>query len=233
VAPVSGRVGLRQVDAGNYVQTSDANGIVVLTQMAPISVIFTLPEDNVPTLVKRANGGATLPVTAFDRSGANKLAAGTLASFDNQIDPTTGTLKLRAQFDNQDGVLFPNQFVNVQLLVNTLQGATLVPSAAIQRGAPGTFVYLLNADETVAVRPVKLGPSTADQVAVLDGVKPGDAVVVDGADKLRDGAKVALPRPASAPNQAAPGEVGQRQHTRPNAAGQGGDAAGGGQRSGQ
>ncbi|HEX6842029.1 MAG TPA: MdtA/MuxA family multidrug efflux RND transporter periplasmic adaptor subunit, partial [Stellaceae bacterium] len=193
VAPVSGRVGLRQVDPGNYVQVSDANGIVVITQMKPISAIFTLPEDNLPAIVKRLNAGATLPVDAFDRSGATKLASGTLMTIDNQIDPSTGTVKLRAQFDNNDEVLFPNQFVNIQLLVDTLQGATLAPTAAIQRGAPGTFVYVVKPDETVAVQPVKLGPGDAQNVAVLTGLAAGDKVVVDGTDRLRDGAQVTLP----------------------------------------
>jgi membrane fusion protein, multidrug efflux system len=193
VAPVAGRVGLRQVDPGNYVQVSDANGIVVITQMKPISVIFSVPEDELRTVIQRLNAGATLSVTAFNRSGTTKLATGTLTTIDNQIDPTTGTIKLRAQFDNADGTLFPNQFVNVQLLVNSLSDATLVPVAAIQRGAPGTFVYLVKPDATVAVQPVKLGPGDPEQVAVTSGLAPGDVVVVDGADKLRDGAKVALP----------------------------------------
>jgi multidrug efflux system membrane fusion protein len=212
VAPVSGRVGLRQVDAGNYVQVSDANGIVVLTQMKPISVIFTLPEDNLPAITKRLNAGARLPVTAYDRSGTTKLAAGTLSTLDNQIDPTTGTFKLRAQFDNDDEVLFPNQFVNVQLLVDTLQGATVIPTAAIQRGAPGTFVYVVKPDDTVSVKAVKLGPNDIDNVAITSGLAPGDKVVVDGADKLREGAKVTLPAadagaaaPAQQPRRAAPG----------------------------
>ncbi len=193
VAPVSGRVGLRQVDPGNYVQVSDANGIVVITQMKPISVIFTLPEDNLPAVIKRLNAGATLPVAAFDRSGSTKLADGMLTTVDNQIDPSTGTVRLRAQFDNGDEVLFPNQFVNAQLLVDTLPGATLAPAAAIQRGAPGTFVYVVKPDDTVAVQPVKLGPGDSQNVAVVTGLAAGDKVVVDGADKLRDGAKVTLP----------------------------------------
>ncbi len=198
VAPVSGRVGLRQVDAGNYVQVSDPNGIVVITQVKPISAIFSLPEDNLPAIMKRLNAGATLQVIAFDRSGVTKLATGALVTVDNQIDPTTGTVKLRAQFDNSDEVLFPNQFVNMQLLVDTLQGATLVPSAAIQRGAPGTFVYLVKPDDTVSVQAVKLGPGDGERVTVASGIAPGDTVVVDGTDKLREGAKVTLPGAAGA-----------------------------------
>jgi multidrug efflux system membrane fusion protein len=193
VAPVGGRIGLRQVDVGNYVQVSDANGIAVITQLKPISVIFTLPEDTLPPILKRLNGGAQLAVTAWDRSGKTNLATGMLTTLDNQIDTSTGTFKLRAQFDNSDEILFPNQFVNTQLLVDTLHGAILVPNAAIQRGAPGTFVYVIGTDSTVAVRPVKLGPGDANRIAIDEGLAAGDRVVVDGADKLRDGAKVTLP----------------------------------------
>ena len=212
VAPVSGRIGLRQVDAGNYVQVSDTNGLVVITQVKPISAIFSLPEDNLQAIKKRLNAGATLQVIAFDRSGVNKLATGTLVTVDNQIDPTTGTVKLRAQFDNNDEILFPNQFVNVQLLVDTLQGTTLVPSAAVQRGAPGTFVYLVKPDDTVTVRAVKVGPSDGERVTVASGLAPGDKVVVDGADKLREGAKVTLPSAAGAaePANAQRGARGKR-----------------------
>jgi multidrug efflux system membrane fusion protein len=192
VAPVTGRVGLRQVDPGNYVQTSDANGIVVITQIQPISVIFTLPEDNLRPVLRRLNSGVKLPVTAFDRSGANKLDAGRLETVDNQIDTTTGTVKLRAVFDNAEQALFPNQFVNIQLLVETLRGADLVPNAAIQRGAPGTFVYVVKPDETVAAQPVTLGPADNQRVAVTKGLEPGQLVVTDGADRLKDGAKVRL-----------------------------------------
>jgi len=193
VAPVSGRVGLRQVDQGNYVQVSDANGLVTITQLQPITVIFTLPEDNLPAVMKRLASGAELQATAFDRTQSVKLAVGKLESVDNQIDTTTGTIKMRARFDNQDNILFPNQFVNIVLLVDTLHDATIVPSAAIQRGAPGTFVYLVKDDNTVSVKPVKLGPSQGDNVAITDGLSPGDKVVIDGADKLRDGAKITLP----------------------------------------
>src|SRR6266446_4566728 len=192
VSPVTGRAGLRLVDPGNYVTANDASGIVVITQLQPISVIFTVAEDNLPQIVKRLRAGATLPVTAFDRSGATKLATGTLKTLDNQIDTTTGTLKLRAEFANEDDSLFPNQFVNVQLLIDTLRDATVVPTSAIQRGAPGTFVYLVNADNTVAVRPVTLGPASAERVAIQAGLAPGDRVVVDGADKLRNGARVVV-----------------------------------------
>jgi multidrug efflux system membrane fusion protein len=195
VAPVSGRVGLRLVDQGNYVTPADATGLVVITQFQPITVIFPVAEDNLPQIVKRLKAAKTLPVTAFDRSGATKLATGTLKTLDNQIDTTTGTLKLRAEFANEDDSLFPNQFVNIQLLIDTLHDATVVSTSAIQRGAPGTFVYLVNADNTVAVRPVMLGPASAERVAIQAGLAPGDRVVVDGADKLRSGARV-VPRNA-------------------------------------
>jgi multidrug efflux system membrane fusion protein len=203
-APVAGRVGLRQVDAGNYVQTSDTNGLVVLTELDPISVIFTLPEDQLPAVMKRLAAGAELQVTAFDRTASTKLATGKLSAVDNQIDTSTGTVKLRAQFDNPENQLFPNQFVNVQLLVDTLKNVVIAPQAAILRGAPGTFVYLAKDDGTVAVRPVKLGVSQNDNVEITDGLAEGDKVVIDGTDKLRDGAQYQLPgadqKPASAPN---------------------------------
>jgi membrane fusion protein, multidrug efflux system len=191
-SPVTGRVGLRQVDAGNYVQTSDTNGLVVITQLQPISVIFTLPEDNVPQVMKRLATGATLPVTAFDRSNTTQLATGTLATVDNQIDTTTGTVKLRAMFDNTDNGLFPSQFVNARLLVDTLHNTLIVPTPAVQRGAPGTYVYVVNADNTVSVQPIKIGPADGDRTAVTSGLKAGQNVVIDGADRLKDKAKVAV-----------------------------------------
>jgi multidrug efflux system membrane fusion protein len=192
VSPVTGRVGLRQVDAGNYVQTSDPNGIVVVTQLQPISVIFTLPEDKLPEVMKRVRTGAVLPVTAYDRTGATELATGKLDTVDNQIDTTTGTVKLRALFDNAQEILFPNQFVNIKLLVNTMHDVDIVPSSAIQRGAPGTFVYVVKPDRTVAVQKVKPGPSDGQSSAILSGLEPGENVVVDGTDRLRDGAKVTV-----------------------------------------
>lgn len=192
ISPVTGRVGLRQVDPGNYVQTSDANGIVVVTQLQPISVIFTLPEDNLPEVLKQWHAGATLPTTAYDRTGATQLAVGKLDTIDNQIDTTTGTVKLRATFDNLDESLFPNQFVNIKLLVETLQGVDIVPSSAIQRGAPGTFVYLVKPGNTVSVQKVKLGPTDGQRVVILSGLEAGQSVVDDGADRLKDGAKVML-----------------------------------------
>jgi membrane fusion protein, multidrug efflux system len=214
VAPISGRVGLRLVDQGNYVQQSDATGIVVITQVQPITVVFTLPEDNVPVVMRRLRAGAELPVDAYDRSQTTKLASGRLMTIDNQIDTTTGTVKLKAQFDNQDESLFPNQFVNIQMLVDTLADATVIPAAAVQRGSPGTFVYVVGADETVSVRPVKLGAAEGGRVAVQSGLQPGDQVVVDGADKLRDGAKISLRTQSGAPAGAAPPAAGTDQPQR-------------------
>jgi membrane fusion protein, multidrug efflux system len=175
------------------VRSSDQNGIVVITQLQPISVLFTVPEDQVSTVMKRLRGGDKLDVEAWDRGDKNKIATGTLVTVDNQIDPTTGTVKLRALFGNRDYLLFPNQFVNARLLVDVLTNATVIPSAAVQRGAQGTFVYVVQPDRTVNVRPVKLGPAQGERVAVTEGVKPGEALVVDGADKLREGARVVLP----------------------------------------
>ena len=190
VSPVTGRIGLRQVDAGNYVQTSDPNGIVVVTQLQPISVIFTLPEDNLPAVMKQVHTDTTLSVTAYDRTGTTELGKGRLETVDNQIDTTTGTVKLRAIFDNEQEILFPNQFVNIQLLVDTLHDSDIVPRAAIQHGAPGAFVYVVKPDQTVAVQKVKVGPADGQNIAILDGLQPGEKVVVDGSDRLREGAKV-------------------------------------------
>ena len=194
VAPLSGRLGLRQVDVGNMVHASDATGIVVITQTQPISVIFAIPADNLGAVVKHVQAHEKLLVDAWDRDGKIKLASGTLLSLDNQIDTTTGTVKIKAEFANADNSLFPNQFVNARLRVETRHDATLIPLAAIQRGTLGTFVYVVNSEaKTVSTRAVTLGPSTADTVAVEKGLEAGEMVVVDGADKLRQGAKIELP----------------------------------------
>ena len=187
---MTGRVGLRLVDQGNYVTPGDANGLVVITQLQPISVLFTVPEDNLQAISKRLQSGAVLPATAYDRSGATKLAEGTLQTFDSQIDQTTGTIKLRAQFSNDNRGLYPNQFVNIRLLLDTHKDVTTMSTAGIQRGVPGTFVYLINADNTVSVRPVQLGVTDGERVEVISGLAPGERIVIDGADKLRDGAKI-------------------------------------------
>jgi membrane fusion protein, multidrug efflux system len=190
ISPLDGRVGLRQVDQGNYVTPGDTSGLVVITQLKPISVLFTVPEDNLQAISKRLQAGAVLPATAYDRGGSNKIADGALQTFDSQIDPTTGTIKLRAQFPNETLALYPNQFVNIGLLLDTHKDVTIMPTAGVQRGVPGTFVYLVNADNTVSVRKVVLGVTDGDRVEVTSGLNPGDHIVVDGADKLRDGAKI-------------------------------------------
>jgi multidrug efflux system membrane fusion protein len=197
VSPLDGRVGLRQVDQGNYVTPGDANGLVVITQLQPISVLFTVPEDNLQAISKRMQAGAVLPAAAYDRSGAAKIADGTLQTFDSQIDQTTGTIKLRAEFSNETRLLYPNQFVNIRLLLDTHKDVTTISTAGVQRGVPGTFVYLVNADSTVSVRPIKLGVTDGDRVEILSGLTPGDHIVIDGADKLRDGAKINV-RPENA-----------------------------------
>jgi membrane fusion protein, multidrug efflux system len=193
-SPVEGIVGIRQVDQGNYVQTSDTNGIVVITQMQPMSVIFTIPEDKISQVTKRLHEGATLPVTAYDRTDTTQIATGTLATTDNQVDTSTGTVKLRALFPNDKEELFPQQFVNARLLVDTLQDTVVVPTPAIQIGAPGSYVYVVNSsDSTVSVRVVKTGPSDGQRTAILSGLELGETVVTDGVDRLYDGAKVQLP----------------------------------------
>src|SRR3984893_11043920 len=202
LSPLDGRVGLRQVDQGNYVTPGDTNGLVVITQLQPISVLFTVPEDNLQAISKRLQEGAALPATAYDRSGANKIAEGTLLTFDSQIDPTTGTIKLRAQFPNESRALYPNQFVNVRLLLDIHKDVTTMPTAGVQRGVPGTFVYLIKTDNTVSVRPVQLGVTDGDRVEVRSGLSPGDRIVIDGADKLRDGARINVRPPTDASNPA-------------------------------
>lgn len=196
-APVAGRLGLRQVDVGNMVHASDATGLVVITQTQPITVIFAIPSDSLGAVAMRVQAGEKLLVDAWDREGKVKLASGKLLTLDNQIDTTTGTVKLKAEFANADNSLFPNQFVNARLRVETRSGATLIPVAAIQRGTLGTFVYVVNGeDQTVSTRRVSLGPNTAETVAIEKGLEPGEQVVVDGADKLRQGAKVEVSNPA-------------------------------------
>ena len=195
VAPSEGRVGLRLVDPGNYVQASDPGGIVVITQTRPISVVFTLPQDTIPQFISKLRSGTALPVLAYDRSGSTLLATGTLSTIDNQIDTTTGTVKLRGNFSNDQETLFPNQFVNAKLVVETLHDATVIPSAAVQIGSPGPYVYLANPDDTVSMRPVKLGPNDGERVAVLEGLSQGDNVVTDGVDRLKDGAKIKVSEP--------------------------------------
>src|SRR5262249_8770991 len=190
IAPVSGRVGLRVVDPGNFVQTGDANGVAVITQLAPIDVLFTLPEDNLPAVRKKLAGGEKLSVDAYDRAGQTKLASGALASLDNLIDTSTGTVKVKAEFANADEALFPNQFVNVRLLLDVLHGVTVIPTSALERGSDSLFVYIVQPDHTVAVRNIKTGVTAGERVQVVSGLHAGELVVTDGADRLREGAKV-------------------------------------------
>jgi multidrug efflux system membrane fusion protein len=213
ISPIDGQVGLRLVDAGNYVQTTSTTGLVVITQMQPISVLFSVPEDDLPDIVQRVRAGATLTADAYDRANVQKLATGHLATMDNLIDTTTGTLKLRAIFPNPDERLYPNQFVNIRQLVNTMKDTVRVPVAAVLRGEPGTFVYVINGNNTVSVRPVKVGPTDGGYMAVMSGLQPGEKVVTDGTDGLRDGVTVTVPTRAPAQQGQQPG----RQHGPPQA----------------
>ncbi len=204
-APLTGRLGLRQVDQGNLVSSGDTNGLVVITQTQPISVVFTLPETQLPSVREQLRAGHTLQVYAYDRANTKQLSAGKLETLDNQIDVTTGTLKLKARFDNADDALFPNQFVNVRLHVQTLQGATVIPNGAVQRGSKGPFVFVALPDNTVEVRQLKLGPVNNDMVAIENGLQPGDRVVIEGTDRLRAGAKVEVVTNPSSTIPATPG----------------------------
>jgi multidrug efflux system membrane fusion protein len=198
VAPIGGHIGLRLIDVGNIVAANGSGGIAVITQIQPISVVFPLAEDNLPRVLKRLHDGAQLTVAAYDRSGATKLADGMLAAIDSAINTGTGTVNLKATFANADEQLFPNQFVNINLLVESKPNALTMPTAATQRGSQGTFVYLVQGD-SVAVRVVKLGTVDGENVEVLDGLEAGDEVVIDGADKLRDGTKVEAHNGAAQP----------------------------------
>ena len=189
-APISGRVGLRLVDPGNMVRANDVNGLLVITQLTPITVVFTIPEDSLPGVLERLKAGQQLTVDAFDREQKKKLATGTLLTVDNQIDPNTGTVRLKAVFPNEDGALFPNQFVNARLLLEVKRGVTIVPSVAVQRGAKGTFVYVVKEDQTVAVRSVGIGATHAEDASISSGLSPDEVVVVDGTEKLREGSRV-------------------------------------------
>jgi multidrug efflux system membrane fusion protein len=189
-APISGRVGLRLVDMGNIVHASDTAGLLVITQLQPISVIFTLPQDQLPQVLPKLRAGSQLSVEAYDRDGITKIADGKLATIDNQIDPTTGTYKLKAIFSNDTNVLFPNQFVNMHMLVDTKHNLVIVPAAAIQRGPQGTYVYVVSGGTTANIRPVTIAQSTGNNIGVNAGLNGGDVVVIDGQDKLQDGSKV-------------------------------------------
>lgn len=209
-SPVRGRVGLRVVDVGNYLAAGDTNGVVVVTELDPIDVEFSLPQDQVPAVVQRTvRDKAQLPVTALDRTRTTELARGTFQALDNQINTSTGTVKAKARFANKDGALFPNQFVNVRLLLNTAQNAVVIPVGAVRSGASGSFVYVLNrADSTVKMRPVKTGASSGDQVAITEGLAAGEEVISEGGDRLTDGARVQTPEQAG---KRAGGQQGQGQ----------------------
>ncbi len=197
-APISGRIGLRLVDIGNIVHANDANPLVVITQMQPIAVLFTIPADNLPPVLAKLRAGARLPVEAYDRADRVRISGGTLLTVDNQIDPNTGTSRLKAIFNNQDNALFPNQFVNCRLLLDTHRGVILIPVAAVQRGPQGPYVYVVNQDQTVAMRQVTLGTAEGNDQEVTSGLAAGDTVVTDGQDKLQEGAKVQVTSGAGA-----------------------------------
>ncbi|MGV8805358.1 MAG: MdtA/MuxA family multidrug efflux RND transporter periplasmic adaptor subunit [Polaromonas sp.] len=214
LAPISGRVGLRTVDVGNVVSSSDANGIALITQITPIDVVFALPQDRAGELQQLASTGKAMPVTALDRTRSATLGSGVFSSLDNQVDTTTGTVKAKARFANQDLALFPSQFVNVQLQLKTLEGAVVVPVTALRHGSSGDYVYVLNAAErTVSLRPVQRGLATVDKVVIATGLQAGERVITEGADRLKDGASVVLPgdKPAGVGNGARPGAGGKRQ----------------------
>jgi multidrug efflux system membrane fusion protein len=201
-APITGRIGLRLVDPGNIVHANDANGLLVITQLQPITVVFTIPEDSLPPVMEKLRAGEQLPVEAFDRDQKRMLAMGSLLTIDNQIDSNTGTVRLKAVFPNDANELFPNQFVNARLLLDTKRGATLVPTVAIQRGSQGAFVYVVKPDQTVAVRPVEVGVTHVDQASIEKGLSPDELVVVDGTEKLREGSKVEVRSPNPSPPKA-------------------------------
>ena len=203
-APISGRVGLRLVDIGNIVHATDTTGLLVTTQLQPISVIFTLPQDQLQQVLVKLRDGGQLPVQAYDRDDTTKIADGKLATIDNQIDPTTGTYKLKSVFSNENNVLFPNQFVNVHMLVDTKHNVVIVPAAAIQRGPQGTYVYEVSGGDTVKIRTVTVAQTTGNSIGVSSGLNSGDVVVIDGQDKLQDGSKVIANAAANSSNSSSP-----------------------------
>jgi len=203
-SPITGRVGLRLVDPGNIIHATDTTGLAVITQLQPIAVDFSIPEDDLPSLETAMKADPQLPVEAFDRDFKHKLAQGNLLTTDNQIDQTTGTIKLKASFPNQDNSLFPNQFVNARLLVNTIQNATLIPAAGLQRSQQGSFVYVVKPDKTVEMRPVTVQATQGDVIAINKGLAVGDLVVTDGVDKLQQGSHVSVQTAAIAPGSATP-----------------------------
>lgn len=217
-SPIEGRVGLRLVDAGNIIHASDQNGLLVITQVHPIAAIFTLPQDQMMAVYKKLRQGAKLPADAYDRDDTTKIASGTLLTIDNQIDTTTGTYKLKAMFDNLDNALFPNQFVNIHLLVDTMRGLTIIPAAALERGPQGTYVYAVAPGNTVKIHTVTVALTAGNVIGLNNGLQPGDQVVTDGMDKLQDGSKIE-PRTATGgpanPSAQNPSQVPQQTPTTP------------------
>jgi multidrug efflux system membrane fusion protein len=209
VAPISGQIGLRLVDEGNIVRAADPNGMVVITQLQPISVLFSIPEDNLGDVLKKLRAGQQLRVEAWDRNDSKKIADGVLLTADNQIDPTTGTSKLKAVFDNKNNTLYPNQFVNVRLLIDVLGGAIVVPGATVQRGAQGTFVYVVTENQTAELRMVTIKNTEGNDVAIGSGLEPGEMVMLEGMDKVQDGTRVDVQTPADDPPAGARG-IGSR-----------------------
>jgi multidrug efflux system membrane fusion protein len=227
-APITGRVGLRLVDPGNVIKAADPGGLVVITQLEPIALVFSVPEDNLQPILRRFRSGTPVPVDAYDREGKKKVASGTLAAIDNAIDPATGTVKLKASFANKDGALYPNQFVNARVMIDVLHDAFLAPQEAIQRGPQGAFVYVVSPEKVAQLKRVQLGATEAGTVAIKTGVETGDALVVDGAEKVQDGAKVEpRPRQAAAPG-AGPGGAGGGGASGGGAGGRGGQPGSGG-----
>ena len=205
VSPISGRIGLRLVDQGNIVRANDPNGMAVITQLQPIALVFTIPQDDIARVLKRMREGDSLTVDAFDRDFKTKLAAGKLAAIDNQVDPTTGTVRLKAMFENEDGLLFPNQFVNARLHLDTKRDAIVVPSAAVQRGPTAMFVYVVQPDESVELRNVVIGPTEGAETSIESGLATGDIVVTEGLDKLQPGAKITTREQTNGDNRRAEG----------------------------
>ena len=212
-SPIPGRVGLRQIDQGNIIHAADTNGLVVITQLQPISIVFTLPEDKVQMLIQRWRKDKNIEVEAYDRAGKNKLATGKLTAIDNQIDTTTGTLKLKAQFDNNEGTLFANQFVNIKMRLDTLTGVTLAPSAAIQHDTQGSFVYVINQEKIAEIRHITLGPGETDdsKVAVLSNLAANESLVVEGTDRLKAGSRIDIAQKDGQAVAATPDAEGQHE----------------------
>jgi multidrug efflux system membrane fusion protein len=211
-APITGVLGLRLVDPGNIVHAADTTGMIVITQLQPIAVLFTIPEDSLPQVTQRLRAGVHLPVDAYNRDNSKKLASGKLVTLDNQIDNTTGTSKLKAVFDNKDNALFPQQFVNMRLLVDTLTNQLVVPNVAIQNGQQGTFVYVVDNRSRVHIKTVQVGVATAAATQILSGLSEGDQVVIDGTDRLVDGATVRVRRPGDLDNPSGP-DGGRKGHS--------------------